>query len=34
MQTGNVQGLFDIAAGAVTGRDHVEEAGDGRLGER
>ena len=23
MQTGNVQGLFDIAAGAVTGRDHV-----------
>ena len=23
MQTGNVQGLFDIAAGSVTGRDHV-----------
>jgi hypothetical protein len=23
VQTGNVQGLFDIAAGSVTGRDHV-----------
>ena len=23
MPTSNVQGLFDIAAGSVTGRDHV-----------